>query len=369
MKTQVFNSKSSDVVLKDITKIFPAWHGKKDTIAVDNISLQINDGEMVTLLGPSGCGKTTTLRIISGFEYPTKGELFIGGRNVALTPPNKRDVSMVFQSYALFPHLCVWENVAYGLKVKKIPKSEIKQAVLQILDLMELNGLENRFPNQLSGGQQQRVALARATVIQPSVLLFDEPLSNLDAKLREYMRSELRSLQKRLGITSLYVTHDQSEAMAISDRIVIMRDGKIEQTGTPQEIYEHPNSRFIANFIGRANFIKATAIKREKNIETVRVMDKVMHIPIESHIKINDGSECYISFRPEAVRFTNDSSYGIKGIITKAVYFGSRIEYDGRFNGENITIEISNPPLSQRYKPGDTVYMEIHNQCIRVLAD
>ena len=195
---------------------------------------------MVTLLGPSGCGKTTTLRMISGFEYPTSGNVFIGDRDVAKIPPNKRGISMVFQSYALFPHLNIWENIAYGLRVAKIPQDEIIRRTNDVVELMQLKGMEKRFPNQLSGGQQQRVALARAVVIEPSVLLFDEPLSNLDAKLRESMRDELRALQQRLGITSLYVTHDQSEAMAISDKVVIMKDGVICQQGTPQEIYEQP---------------------------------------------------------------------------------------------------------------------------------
>lgn len=369
MEMKKFNNRSSDVVLKNITKLFPSPDVKKDFIAVDNISLTINDGEMVTLLGPSGCGKTTTLRMISGFEFPTSGELLIGGRNVALTPPNKRDVSMVFQSYALFPHLCVWKNIAYGLEVKKHPKSEIKQRVRQILDLMELTGLENRFPNQLSGGQQQRVALARATVIEPSVLLFDEPLSNLDAKLREYMRGELRALQKRLGITSLYVTHDQAEAMAISDRIVIMRDGRIQQVGTPEEIYEHPNSRFTANFIGRANFINAVAVERSGNIETVRVMNKTMDISIEPYVKVSDGAECFIAFRPESAKLTTDAARGICGTVVKAVYFGSKIEYDGEFGGERVTVEISNPTASERYREGDTVYLEIDENSACVLTE
>ena len=258
MEKSALGQKSSGVVLKEITKIFQQPDTGKDFVAVDHINLNIQDGEMVTLLGPSGCGKTTTLRMISGFEYPTSGSVFIGERDVAKIPPNKRGISMVFQSYALFPHLNIWENVAYGLKVAKVSQDEVVRRTNAVMELMQLTGMERRFPNQLSGGQQQRVALARAVVIEPSVLLFDEPLSNLDAKLRESMRDELRALQKRLGITSLYVTHDQSEAMAISDRVVIMKDGVICQQGTPTEIYEQPNSRFVANFIGKANFIDGT---------------------------------------------------------------------------------------------------------------
>ena len=240
MEKSALGQKSSGVVLKEITKIFQQPDTGKDFVAVDHINLNIQDGEMVTLLGPSGCGKTTTLRMISGFEYPTSGSVFIGERDVAKIPPNKRGISMVFQSYALFPHLNIWENVAYGLKVAKVSQDEVVRRTNAVMELMQLTGMERRFPNQLSGGQQQRVALARAVVIEPSVLLFDEPLSNLDAKLRESMRDELRALQKRLGITSLYVTHDQSEAMAISDRVVIMKDGVICQQGTPTEIYEQP---------------------------------------------------------------------------------------------------------------------------------
>ena len=274
-----FSKKSSGVVLKDVTKIFQQPDTGKDFVAVDHINLEIKDGEMVTLLGPSGCGKTTTLRMISGFEYPTSGNVFIGDRDVAKIPPNKRGISMVFQSYALFPHLNIWENIAYGLRVAKIPQDEIIRRTNDVVELMQLKGMEKRFPNQLSGGQQQRVALARAVVIEPSVLLFDEPLSNLDAKLRESMRDELRALQQRLGITSLYVTHDQSEAMAISDKVVIMKDGVICQQGTPQEIYEQPASRFVANFIGKANFIDGIFKGRDGEAALVEIGGKTFSIP------------------------------------------------------------------------------------------
>ena len=273
-----FSKKSSGVVLKDVTKIFQQPDTGKDFVAVDHINLEIKDGEMVTLLGPSGCGKTTTLRMISGFEYPTSGNVFIGDRDVAKIPPNKRGISMVFQSYALFPHLNIWENIAYGLRVAKIPQDEIIRRTNDVVELMQLKGMEKRFPNQLSGGQQQRVALARAVVIEPSVLLFDEPLSNLDAKLRESMRDELRALQQRLGITSLYVTHDQSEAMAISDKVVIMKDGVICQQGTPQEIYEQPASRFVANFIGKANFIDGIFKGRDGEAALVEIGGKTFSI-------------------------------------------------------------------------------------------
>ncbi|MEN6381889.1 MAG: ABC transporter ATP-binding protein, partial [Rectinema sp.] len=227
MSERDFSARSSNVSLIDLTKRFKSLDGSGEVLAVDDVNLEVKTGELVTILGPSGCGKTTTLRMIAGFEYPTSGSILIGDKDVAKIPPNKRGLSMVFQSYALFPHLTIYENVAYGLRVQKLPAREIRERTERALDLMQLTTMAKRYPSQVSGGQQQRIALARAIVIEPSVLLFDEPLSNLDAKLREYMRDELRKLQKRLGITSLYVTHDQSEAMAISDRVVIMKEGRI----------------------------------------------------------------------------------------------------------------------------------------------
>ncbi|MGO1414082.1 MAG: ABC transporter ATP-binding protein, partial [Microbacterium gubbeenense] len=225
--------------------------------AVESIDLDIEPGEFVTLLGPSGCGKTSTLRMIAGFETLTEGTIDLDGVDISGMPPNRRPMSMVFQSYALFPHLSVRDNVSYGLKLKKMSASRIAEDVDGILAIMNLSGLADRAPHQLSGGQQQRVALARALVMRPKVLLFDEPLSNLDAKLRVQMRHEIRLLQRRLGITSIFVTHDQDEAMTMSDRIVVMSKGCIEQVGAPSEVYRRPASMFVADFIGRANFLDA----------------------------------------------------------------------------------------------------------------
>ncbi|MCL4860112.1 MAG: ABC transporter ATP-binding protein, partial [Caldilineaceae bacterium] len=219
--------------LRNLSKQFAGHDGSSEVIAVDDVNVNIERGEFVTLLGPSGCGKTTTLRLIAGFEFPTSGEIVLDGQVINEAPPNRRDMAMVFQSYAIFPHLNVFENIAYGLRIKKLSNAEVARQVGQVLDLTELTGLENRAPNQLSGGQQQRVALARALVMQPKVLLFDEPLSNLDAKLRVQMRSEIRRIQQELGITSVYVTHDQDEAMVLSDRIVVMHQGRIQQIGPP----------------------------------------------------------------------------------------------------------------------------------------
>ena len=234
------SKEKKEVKLEHISKIYINPKTKKEFYAVNDVSVDIKAGEFVTLLGPSGCGKTTILRMIAGFESPDEGEIYIGNNPINHLTPDKRDTAMVFQSYALLPHLNIFDNVAYGLKLRKFSKSEIEKKVLDMLDLVELNGMEGRMINQLSGGQQQHVALARALVIEPSVLLFDEPLSNLDAKLRVVMRTEIRKIQERVGITAIYVTHDQSEAMALSDRIIIMEKGVVAQVGTPEEIYYYP---------------------------------------------------------------------------------------------------------------------------------
>ncbi len=362
-----FSKKSSGVTLKDVTKVFQQPDTGKDFVAVDHINLEILDGEMVTLLGPSGCGKTTTLRMISGFEYPTSGNVLIGERDVANVPPNKRGISMVFQSYALFPHLNIWENIAYGLRVAKLEKNEIIRRTNDVMEMMQLTGLERRFPNQLSGGQQQRVALARAVVIEPSVLLFDEPLSNLDAKLRESMRDELRALQKRLGITSLYVTHDQSEAMAISDRVVIMKDGVICQQGSPTEIYEQPNSRFVANFIGKANFIDGTYKGKSGERALVEVGGKEFSLPAPGRMEgVTTNSGCCLSVRPESILLSSKEG-PLPGTVSRATYYGTKVEYEVMLGDKPIIVEIYNPQLSERFSVGDKVHMTLIDRCVRVL--
>ena len=254
---------SKGIRLDHISKIYQDPKTGKDFKAVDDANLIIEPGSFVTLLGPSGCGKTTTLRMIAGFESPDEGEIYLGDQPINELTPNKRDTAMVFQSYALFPHYNVFDNVAYGLKLRKMDKDTIRKKVMDILELVELGGMEARMTNQLSGGQQQRVALARALVVEPSVLLFDEPLSNLDAKLRVSMRTEIRNIQQRVGITAVYVTHDQSEAMALSDQIIIMNKGVVAQIGTPQEIYYRPGNTFVANFIGEANFLQGKLVSKE----------------------------------------------------------------------------------------------------------
>ena len=284
------NKAPKGVRLENITKIYQDPKTKKDFAAVDNVSLDIKPGSFVTLLGPSGCGKTTTLRMIAGFESPDKGEIYLGDEAINELTPNKRDTAMVFQSYALLPHYNVFDNIAYGLKLRKLPKAEIKEKVMNMLDLVELTGMEERMTNQLSGGQQQRVALARALVMQPGVLLFDEPLSNLDAKLRVTMRTEIRKIQQRLGITAIYVTHDQSEAMSLSDEIILMHKGKIAQKGTPQDIYYRPQSEFVADFIGEVNFLDGEAKAVEG--ETVRVKVDGAEIEAGGNAGIKPGDTC-----------------------------------------------------------------------------
>ncbi len=252
----------------------------KTVVAVNDVNLNIEKGKLVTLLGPSGCGKTTLLRLIAGFEEPSAGDIYFGERRVNNDAPNVRNSAMVFQSYAIFPHLNVFDNVAFGLKLKNLRQHEVKKRVEQVLELVDLTGMAKRAPSQLSGGQQQRVALARCIVMEPRLLLFDEPLSNLDAKLREQMRVEIRDLQQRLGITSVYVTHDQIEAMSISDEIVIMNSGVVEQIASPQEVYAKPNSRFVADFIGKANFIPAKV--HDKN--TAEISD--IKLPLKETIQL-----------------------------------------------------------------------------------
>src|SRR5574344_1321297 len=285
------------VTLSHVGKIYEEPKTKRRFYAVKDANMKIQPGEFVTLLGPSGCGKTTILRMIAGFETPDEGDIYLGDKAINALAPNERDSAMVFQSYALFPHYNVYENVAYGLKMRRrvdaeghrtpLSKEEIKEKVSAMLDLVQLSGMEERMTNQLSGGQQQRVALARALVLNPSVLLFDEPLSNLDAKLRISMRTEIREIQQRVGITAIYVTHDQAEAMAISDRIIVMNKGFISQIGTPEDIYYHPKNEFVADFIGEVNFLEAKITSVAANKKQVNVQVGEMNFPVDNPGGVN----------------------------------------------------------------------------------
>ncbi|WP_432283950.1 ABC transporter ATP-binding protein [Aminobacter sp. BA135] len=325
----------SRVALKGINKIYPGRGGRPDAHAVKDLDLVIEDGSLVTLLGPSGCGKTTTLRMLAGFEIPTTGQILIDDRDITTTPVNKRGIGMVFQSYALFPHMSVRENVAFGLKVLALSSAEVERKVDDILKVMDLSKLAERQPSQLSGGQQQRVALARTVVTEPRVLLFDEPLSNLDAQLRERMRDELRLLQQRLGITSLYVTHDQNEAMAISDRVVVMRDGIIEQDDAPNNIYARPTTAFVADFMGKANIIKVRAERVAADHIVAQIGGGSVELPTNG-LELKEGDLIDYVIRPEQMLISGDGP--VSSVIERVVYQGAYTEYQVSIDGQACTV-------------------------------
>ncbi len=353
------------LVLDNVTKVFVGRGAAGEVTAVNGVTLHIARGELVTLLGPSGCGKTTTLRLIAGFEFPTAGQIVLDGKPINDLPPHKREMSMVFQSYAIFPHLNVFENIAYGLNVQRRPQDEIKRRVAQVLDLVELTGLENRAPNQLSGGQQQRVALARALVMAPKVLLLDEPLSNLDAKLREQMRTEIRRIQRQLGITSVYVTHDQVEAMTLSDRIVVMNQGKIDQVGTPAEIYRRPRTRFVADFIGRANFVEGIVHERRNGALIVSALGAILTIPA-ADTTAQAGDPVTLVVRPEMVEL-NAPQAQLTGTIRRTSYLGSVVEYDIEVAGQLLSLVEHDPRHTEIYGEGQTLTLRLLEDCLYVL--
>ena len=328
----------SDLELSNVTKKFGTF------TAVDDFSIQVEKGEFISFLGPSGCGKTTTLRIIAGFIEPTAGEVVIQGRKVNGVPPYHRDTGMVFQNYALFPHMTVFENIAFGLRYHKVPKDQVRPRVMEMLKMVQLPGVENRRPAQLSGGQQQRIALARALVIKPKVLLFDEPLSNLDAKLREALRVELRQIQKEVGITSIFVTHDQEEALALSDRIVVMNNGRITQIGTPFEVYEKPSSVFVGEFLGQPNFLTGQI----ESVEPERVVIALgggiqIGSPVSPGLTAGQGVRVLIRAERVNLRLAADCPHlanetnVLPGIIHERSYLGGNTYYYVRLeNGEQI---------------------------------
>jgi iron(III) transport system ATP-binding protein len=315
-------SNAASVVFENVSKVFGAGGGA--VRAVDGISLRVEPGELVTLLGPSGCGKTTTLRLIAGLERATEGRILIGDHDVTGLPATDRDVSMVFQSYALFPHMTVFENVAYGLESSRAPKAEVEEKARAGLDLVGLRDYGARLPSELSGGQQQRVAVARALVLEPQVLLFDEPLSNLDARLRRRVREDIRDIQTKLGLTVIYVTHDQEEALAVSDRIIVMNNAVIAQIGTPRELYDAPSDAFVADFIGEANLI---------GCEVTRVADGRAEVRIGPVTRGFDArglgpGPARIAVRPSRIKLAEAGVEGaIPGVLVKATYVGSRMEY------------------------------------------
>ena len=351
------------VRLEHISKIYQDPKTGKDFYAVKDTTLDITPGSFVTLLGPSGCGKTTTLRMIAGFESPDEGEIYLGGQPINALTPNKRDTAMVFQSYALLPHYNIFDNVAYGLKLRKLDKATIREKVTDILKLVGLEGMEERMTNQLSGGQQQRVALARALVLEPGVLLFDEPLSNLDAKLRVSMRTEIRRIQQEAGITAIYVTHDQSEAMALSDQIIIMEKGVVAQIGTPQEIYYHPASEFVADFIGEVNFLRGTLSHGTQDQGSVCVNG--IPVPVEGVGQLPDGKQCTLVLRPESAHLADTGVLPCKVILS--CFMGSYQNYHVMVGDTLVKITEFNPKSKKIYQVGDSAWVDFQREDIHVL--
>ena len=337
---------SNEVIIKDAVKRYG------DFTALNGVSLDIREGEFFTLLGPSGCGKTTLLRMIAGFNSIEGGDFYFGEKRINDVAAHKRDIGMVFQNYAIFPHLTVRENVAYGLKARKTPKAEIESRVAEALELVQIAHLAERKPNELSGGQQQRVALARAFVIEPSVLLMDEPLSNLDAKLRVQMRTVIKKLQRRLGITTIYVTHDQEEALAISDRIAVMKDGNIMQIGTPNEIYAKPQNPFVAGFIGVSNFMDCDVKGGEQGLADVTIQGELsIQIPVR---KAYSGPG-KISARPEQLFF---SESGMPGKILFSTFLGDFIEYEVELdNGQSLIVNEYTKDTTEVHVDGERVHL------------
>jgi len=349
--------------IEGISKIYQDPKTKKDFYAVRDVTIDIEPGAFVTLLGPSGCGKTTMLRMIAGFESPDAGEIYLGGEAINALTPNKRDTAMVFQSYALFPHYNVFDNVAYGLRLRKNSKEEIRQKVMGILELVEMEGLEARMTNQLSGGQQQRVALARALVVEPSVLLFDEPLSNLDAKLRVTMRTEIRRIQQELGITAVYVTHDQAEAMSLSDQIIIMNQGVIAQMGTPREIYYHPESEFVADFIGEANFLDGKILSTHNDFCVMDIAGHQLTLPNPKGYPV--GRDCRMVVRPEAVIINSEG--GLPCRVTLSCFMGSYHNYHVLLGDMLVKITDDCPVNKHTFRVGDQAFLRFEDNCVHIL--
>ena len=348
--------KKKGILLDHIYKIYQDHKTGKDFYAVNDVTLDIAPGEFVTLLGPSGCGKTTTLRMIAGFESPDIGEIYLGDEKINEKTPDKRDTAMMFQNYALFPHMNVYDNVAYGLKLRGFKKEEIREKVFAILDLVELTGMENRMTNQLSGGQQQRVALARALVVQPSVLLFDEPLSNLDANLRVQMRTEIRRIQQEVGSTAVYVTHDQSEAMSISDKIVVMNKGVIAQMGTPTEIYYHPASEFVASFIGEANYLRGKVVENKEETKVIDVLGTRIEAFASSEKEV--GEDAALMLRPESVALSDEGTLPAKVILS--CFMGAYQNYHVMVGDDLIKITDYNPKGKKIYQVGDEAWLHFN---------
>jgi spermidine/putrescine transport system ATP-binding protein len=363
------------IELKAVTKQFGGPGGETVT-AVERMDLDIKNGEFFSFLGPSGCGKTTTLRMIAGFELPSDGEILIQGRPMGYTPPYKRPVNTVFQHYALWPHMSVGENVAFGLEMKKVPREEIKKRVQDALDLVHLSGMGDRKPRQLSGGQQQRVALARALVQRPAVLLLDEPLGALDLKLRKAMQLELKHMQQQVGITFIYVTHDQEEALTMSDRIAVMNLGRVLQVGAAMDIYEKPTSRFVADFIGETNFLDGKVTKTNSKMTTILIDDKLeMELPTGG--ALTNGAKVTVALRPERLNlfYPKSSKQGepncADGRVEETVYIGTDTRYIVRMTDESsVVVRMQNLGEGMKvFEPGDEVAVGWDVDSARILTE
>ena len=350
--------KKAEVKFENITKKF------NETVAVDNVSCIFEAGTLTTLLGPSGCGKTTSLRIIAGLERATSGKILVDNEDVTLLPATDRDVSMVFQSYALFPHMSVIENVSYGLKMINVNKEEYIEKALETLKLVNLEGYENRMPSELSGGQQQRVAVARAIVLKPKVLLFDEPLSNLDAKLRRQVREDIREIQQKLGVTTIYVTHDQEEALAISDKVIVMNKAVIAQEGSPKDLYNFPKNKFVANFIGDANDVTAEIINKQSNTYDLKLAE--LNVKIEINKDLND--KVSLALRPEKIKINRtDNETCIHATVKSASFVGSSYQYI--LSSKIGELYVVSGDTTDIFKVGEEVFLNIDEKDIKILND
>ncbi len=357
------------VELIDVCKAFDT-SATPPAYAVDHLSLKIASGEFFTFLGPSGCGKTTTLRMIAGFESPTTGKILLEGRDVSGLPAHMRNTNTVFQSYALFPHLSVEDNVAFGLAVKRVPRSERGDRVAAALDLVRMRHAAGRKPSELSGGQQQRIALARALVNEPSVLLLDEPFGALDLKLRREMQIEVKEMQRRLGITFIFVTHDQEEALTMSDRIAVMSEGVVRQIDDPVGIYERPTDRFTAGFIGDMNMLSATVLERQDDVIEVLAAD--VRLKLKSNAGPRPGKSCTIAIRPEALTFTRNGADDatFSGEVESAVYVGTDRLYNIRLEtGEALTVRVRNTRADSALRIGENVSLFCPPSAIHLLSD
>lgn len=336
---------------------------------LNNVNLKIEKGTFLSLLGPSGCGKTTTLRIVAGFEKPDAGDILIENEVINKIPVYKRNIGMVFQSYALFPHMNIEQNIAYGLEQRNMSQSEIKKEVAKAIEMVQLTGMEKRKPKQLSGGQQQRVALARALVIKPRLLLLDESLSALDKKLRVDMQVELRQIQKRIGITTIFVTHDQEEALTLSDKIAVMNEGEIIQLDTPHAIYERPNNSFVAGFLGQSNFFKGVIIDINDDIYCLQMKNgQKIYIETEDKLKLNQN--CILSIRPEKISIEKEKPYNktcLKGVIKFITYAGNLSIYRVEVMGEEVIVQMQNQLGEERFKNGENIYLTWNKACSIIL--